>query len=177
MNFLSAISEDWCQYKTCSFLVSLIDVHRKHFDSRQSIHQATSSLQCTYDGAVQGSSFWWAKSPCFCCSWCIIQVCQTCIFFVDSAYLTILVVADGCYLFRAMISEHQSQSILVSGESGAGKTETTKLIMQYLTFVGGRAAGDDRNVEQQVLEVSANFTKPGYKSSLCLHFEPRCIFL
>lgn len=62
----------------------------------------------------------------------------------------VFAVADASY--RAMMSEHQSQSILVSGESGAGKTETTKLIMQYLTFVGGRAAGDDRTVEQQVLE-------------------------
>lgn len=53
-----------------------------------------------------------------------------------------------------MIDDSRSQSILVSGESGAGKTETTKLIMQYLTFVGGRAAEDDRSVEQQVLEVS-----------------------
>lgn len=52
-----------------------------------------------------------------------------------------------------MIDDSRSQSILVSGESGAGKTETTKLIMQYLTFVGGRAAEDDRSVEQQVLEV------------------------
>ena len=57
-------------------------------------------------------------------------------------------------LIRAMMREGRSQSILVSGESGAGKTETTKLIMQYLTYVGGRAAGDDRTVEQQVLEVS-----------------------
>ncbi|KAG2549285.1 hypothetical protein PVAP13_9KG264400 [Panicum virgatum] len=53
---------------------------------------------------------------------------------------------------RAMVSENRSQSILVSGESGAGKTETTKLIMRYLTFVGGRATGDVRSVEQQVLE-------------------------
>nr|XP_025606687.1 myosin-15 isoform X2 [Arachis hypogaea] len=62
----------------------------------------------------------------------------------------VFAVADSSY--RAMMSEGKSQSILVSGESGAGKTETTKLIMQYLTFVGGRAAGDDRTVEQQVLE-------------------------
>ncbi|CAI0448334.1 unnamed protein product [Linum tenue] len=62
----------------------------------------------------------------------------------------VFAVADASY--RAMMSERRSQSILVSGESGAGKTETTKLIMQYLTYVGGRAAGDDRTVEQQVLE-------------------------
>lgn len=58
---------------------------------------------------------------------------------------------------RAMVSENRSQSILVSGESGAGKTETTKLIMRYLTFVGGRATGDVRSVEQQVLEVTFSF--------------------
>jgi myosin-5 len=62
----------------------------------------------------------------------------------------VFAVADASY--RAMMNDGKSQSILVSGESGAGKTETTKLIMQYLTFVGGRAANDDRTVEQQVLE-------------------------
>lgn len=62
----------------------------------------------------------------------------------------VFAVADASY--RAMINDGISQSILVSGESGAGKTETTKLIMQYLTYVGGRSTGDDRTVEQQVLE-------------------------
>ncbi|RAL52847.1 hypothetical protein DM860_007615 [Cuscuta australis] len=62
----------------------------------------------------------------------------------------VFAVADASY--RAMMSEGKSQSILVSGESGAGKTETTKLIMQYLTYVGGRAACNERTVEQQVLE-------------------------
>ncbi|KAK6162793.1 hypothetical protein DH2020_002634 [Rehmannia glutinosa] len=59
-------------------------------------------------------------------------------------------VADACY--RAIINEHGSQSILVSGESGAGKTETTKMLMRYLAFMGGRSDTEGRTVEQQVLE-------------------------
>ncbi|KAJ3702510.1 hypothetical protein LUZ61_006215 [Rhynchospora tenuis] len=62
----------------------------------------------------------------------------------------VFAIAEASY--RAMMQDRRSQSVLVSGESGAGKTETTKLIMQYLTFVGGRVAGDFRSVEQQVLE-------------------------
>ncbi|CAL5208434.1 unnamed protein product [Lathyrus oleraceus] len=54
--------------------------------------------------------------------------------------------------YRAMVNEGKSNSILVSGESGAGKTETTKLLMQFLAFLGGRAVTDGRTVEQQVLE-------------------------
>ncbi|GBG77578.1 hypothetical protein CBR_g24025 [Chara braunii] len=54
--------------------------------------------------------------------------------------------------YKAMMDENKSQSILVSGESGAGKTETTKQIMQYLAFVGGRTVGDNRSVERQVLQ-------------------------
>ncbi|XP_078440971.1 myosin-9-like [Wolffia australiana] len=62
----------------------------------------------------------------------------------------VFAVADVAY--RAMINEGKSNSILVSGESGAGKTETTKMLMQYLAFLGGRSATEGRTVEQQVLE-------------------------
>ncbi|XP_056169848.1 myosin-6-like isoform X9 [Syzygium oleosum] len=59
-------------------------------------------------------------------------------------------VADSAY--RQMINEGISQAILVSGESGAGKTESTKMLMRYLAYMGGRAAAEGRTVEQQVLE-------------------------
>ncbi|XP_010679210.1 myosin-9 isoform X2 [Beta vulgaris subsp. vulgaris] len=62
------------------------------------------------------------------------------------------VFALGDVAFRAMINEGKSNSILVSGESGAGKTETTKMLMRYLAYLGGRAATEGRTVEQQVLE-------------------------
>ncbi|XP_017426391.1 myosin-8 [Vigna angularis] len=60
-------------------------------------------------------------------------------------------IASSAYRYL-MINEKRNQSILVSGESGAGKTESTKMLMQYLAFIGGRAETEGRSVEQQVLE-------------------------
>ncbi|CAG5120933.1 unnamed protein product, partial [Candidula unifasciata] len=56
-------------------------------------------------------------------------------------------IADKAY--RDMKVVKVSQSIIVSGESGAGKTESTKHILKYLTECWGTRAGP---IEQRILE-------------------------
>ncbi|KAJ4958781.1 hypothetical protein NE237_025892 [Protea cynaroides] len=58
----------------------------------------------------------------------------------------VFAVADVAY--RSMINEGKSNSILVSGEGGAGKTETTKKLMEYLAHLDGRSGTEGRTVEQ-----------------------------
>ena len=50
-------------------------------------------------------------------------------------------VADAAY--RAMLRDCRNQSILVSGESGAGKTETTKFVMRFLTYASSGGGGGE----------------------------------
>lgn len=58
-------------------------------------------------------------------------------------------VADDMY--RHMLSEACSHCVIISGESGAGKTETSKFIMQYVAAVSGRGAEVTR-VKDVILE-------------------------
>ncbi|XP_010504771.1 PREDICTED: myosin-16-like isoform X3 [Camelina sativa] len=62
------------------------------------------------------------------------------------------VFAVGGIAYREMINEGRNKCILVSGESGSGKTETTKMLMRYLAYFGGHSAAEGRTVENQVLE-------------------------
>ncbi|KAI3457512.1 hypothetical protein Pfo_014175 [Paulownia fortunei] len=57
-------------------------------------------------------------------------------------------VADTAY--NEMMTDEINQSIIISGESGAGKTETAKIAMQYLAALGGCSGG----IESEVLQTS-----------------------
>ena len=57
-------------------------------------------------------------------------------------------IANSAY--RAMCSDKTSQSILISGESGAGKTEATKQCLSFLAEVAGSQSG----VEQRILQAN-----------------------
>eukprot|EP00443_Scrippsiella_acuminata_P068851 CAMPEP_0115487064 /NCGR_PEP_ID=MMETSP0271-20121206/60759_1 /TAXON_ID=71861 /ORGANISM="Scrippsiella trochoidea, Strain CCMP3099" /LENGTH=1711 /DNA_ID=CAMNT_0002915095 /DNA_START=96 /DNA_END=5231 /DNA_ORIENTATION=+ len=53
--------------------------------------------------------------------------------------------------YRGICDRQKSQTVLISGESGAGKTETTKHVMKFLALAGSED-GAVTNVEKQVLE-------------------------
>jgi Myosin head (motor domain) len=43
-------------------------------------------------------------------------------------------VSDGAYV--NMLTDHENQSMLITGESGAGKTENTKKVIAYFATIG-----------------------------------------
>ncbi|XP_068670115.1 unconventional myosin-Ib-like isoform X6 [Montipora foliosa] len=61
----------------------------------------------------------------------------------------IYAIADVAY--RSMRDYNQDQCILITGESGAGKTEASKVVMQYVAAVSGKGWEVDR-VKEQLLQ-------------------------
>jgi myosin-15 len=59
--------------------------------------------------------------------------------------------AIGSTAYSNMMRDGEDQVIIISGESGAGKTESTKIIMQYLAAVNRTTS---KVITEQILEAN-----------------------
>ncbi|XP_049529664.1 myosin heavy chain, muscle isoform X7 [Anopheles darlingi] len=67
-------------------------------------------------------------------------------------------VSDGAYV--NMLTNHENQSMLITGESGAGKTENTKKVIAYFATIGASGKKDENAEKKGSLEDQVVQTNP-----------------
>ncbi|XP_072948928.1 myosin heavy chain, muscle isoform X32 [Epargyreus clarus] len=70
----------------------------------------------------------------------------------------IFAISDGAYV--NMLTNHENQSMLITGESGAGKTENTKKVIAYFATVGASQKKDPNQEKKGSLEDQVVQTNP-----------------
>eukprot|EP00927_Polykrikos_kofoidii_P010106 TRINITY_DN14280_c0_g1_i4.p1 TRINITY_DN14280_c0_g1~~TRINITY_DN14280_c0_g1_i4.p1 ORF type:complete len:1337 (+),score=240.95 TRINITY_DN14280_c0_g1_i4:2-4012(+) len=68
--------------------------------------------------------------------------------------------------FRQLMATGRCQALVISGESGAGKTETAKLTMRYLASVSGMAEEQSAHLQDKILNASPILESFGNASTL-----------
>ena len=67
-------------------------------------------------------------------------------------------IAEGAY--RNMLANKKDNAMLITGESGAGKTENTKKVITYLAMVATGAGGAKKETKKVSLEDQIVATNP-----------------
>jgi myosin heavy subunit len=62
--------------------------------------------------------------------------------------------------YHEMVTDRGNQCILISGESGAGKTEATKIVMKYLAHVSSRRGSESERAEGMAVGAKLNQCSP-----------------
>ncbi|XP_049825623.1 myosin heavy chain, muscle isoform X4 [Aethina tumida] len=70
----------------------------------------------------------------------------------------IFAISDGAYV--NMLTNHENQSMLITGESGAGKTENTKKVIAYFATVGASTKKTEEQIKKGNLEDQVVQTNP-----------------
>ncbi|KAJ8602497.1 hypothetical protein CTAYLR_001247 [Chrysophaeum taylorii] len=78
----------------------------------------------------------------------------------------------GIETYQAMMQERKDQSVVISGESGAGKSVATKLCLQFIADASARASGKSNKkegevgIEEQVLQTNPILESQGNAKTL-----------
>ena len=92
----------------------------------------------------------------------------------DTIFLDPHVFEISCRSYKGLVVEGRDQSILISGESGAGKTEAVKVVMSNLSSIGRllasrREKGDDDNEVVVGRVLSSNYIFEAFGNAMTIH--------
>ena len=68
--------------------------------------------------------------------------------------------------FKKLQKEQKDQSIVVTGESGAGKTETSKIVMNHLAHLSNGASSSNASIIERIAKANILFETFGNAKTL-----------